>query len=98
MNIFKRFKICIILAYRFIHVFSQIIYGVWHVSKLSDPIISIFGSAKLPQRDLYAHQANQIATWLVENNMSVLTGGGPGIMEAANCGGIISNQKERISS
>jgi len=98
MKLKKRLITCIHLSYSFFRVFLQIIYGVWKVSKLSTPIISIFGSAKVPQGDLYAQQANQIATWLGEKGMSVLTGGGPGIMEAANCGAILSKNKKNIKS
>lgn len=96
--IFQRLYMCSALAYRFFRVFLHIIYGVWRVSKLPQPIISIFGSAKMPQADKYAKEANQIAAWLVEQNISVLTGGGPGIMEAANCGAIHRKEKGEIKS
>lgn len=82
----QRIRMCCSLGLKFMHVFLQLIYGVWRVSKLSHPIVSIFGSAKMAQTDQYAHEANQVAVWLGEEGISVLTGGGPGIMEAANCG------------
>jgi uncharacterized protein (TIGR00730 family) len=88
MNYFKRLKICIRLMYSLTHVFFQIIYGAWRISKLSYPRISIFGSARVTQADKYAKEANQLAEWFVEQEISVLTGGGPGIMEAANCGAV----------
>jgi uncharacterized protein (TIGR00730 family) len=87
--VFKRIWMCCVLAWRFLRVFWQIIYGVWRVSKLPQPIISIFGSSKTLQTDQYAHQANKVAALLVEQGISVLTGGGPGIMEAANCGAVL---------
>src|SRR5438445_5819737 len=96
--IFQRIRMCASLAYKFVHVFSQIIYGVWRVSKLPHPIISIFGSAKITQADKYAQEANQIAVWLVQEGISVLTGGGPGIMEAANCGAIKPTRKGDVKS
>jgi len=71
---------------------------VWRVSKLPQPIISIFGSAKVTQVDKYAQEANQIAVWLGEEGISVLTGGGPGIMEAANCGAIKPSRKGDVRS
>ncbi len=98
MKLLKRFMMCGSLAFKFFHVFAQLIYGVWRISKLSHPIVSIFGSAKMLQKDTYAHEANQIASWLVEKEISVLTGGGPGIMEAANCGAIASRHKKEVHS
>jgi len=95
---FQRIYMCCSLAYKFFHVFLQIIYGVWRVSKLPHPIISIFGSAKMPQADKYAKEANQIAALLVEQGISVLTGGGPGIMEAANCGVMHSKKRGEVKS
>ena len=91
--VIKRLRVCFSLAYNLLRVFLQIIYGVWRVSKLTHPIITIFGSAKVPQQDRYAKEANQIAALLVEQGISVLTGGGPGIMEAANCGAIFDTKK-----
>lgn len=98
MNFFNRVMMCISLSYKLFHVCMQIIYGAWKISKLSHPIISIFGSAKMPQRDKYAREANQIAKWLVEKEMSVLTGGGPGIMEAASHGATQLKHKGEIHS
>lgn len=85
----KRICTSCALAWKLLRVFFQIICGVWRVSKLPHPIISIFGSSKVTQADKYAQQANQIAAWLVQEGVSVLTGGGPGIMEAANCGAVL---------
>ncbi len=88
---FQRIGLCLKLWLKLTRVFFQLIYGAWRVSTLPQPIVSIFGGARLPQHDIYAKQADQIGRWLVENNISVLTGGGPGIMEAANCGAIKTN-------
>ena len=85
------------LSWKFLKVFFHIIYGAWRISKLQPPVISIFGSSKLPQADLYAHEANKIATQLTEAGISVLTGGGPGIMEAANCG-VIHSKNRKVKS
>jgi len=95
---FQRIGQCISLSWKFLRVFSQIIYGVWRVSKLPQPIISIFGSSKLPQSDRYSYEANQIAAWLAEQKISVITGGGPGIMEAANCGAFRTKRSGTVKS
>lgn len=96
--LFKRIRMSCALSWKFLRVFYQIIYGAWRVSKLQQPIISIFGSSKLPQADQYSYQANQIATWLGEQGISVITGGGPGIMEAANCGVFRTKRKKKVKS
>jgi uncharacterized protein (TIGR00730 family) len=70
----------------------QLLYGMWRVSGIPQPVISIFGGSRFKQNDYYAHQANILAQRFVDNNISVLTGGGPGIMEAANCGAIYSKR------
>jgi len=48
--------------------------------------ISIFGSARTEPDDKYYKVAEKTAALLVGNGMGVITGGGPGIMEAANKG------------
>ena len=58
------------------------------MSKLQKPFVSIFGGARLSQESPYAMKANELARRLVEHNVSVLTGGGPGVMRAANCGAV----------
>lgn len=83
---FKRIRMTFVLGWHLLRVFIQIIDGVWRISKLSHPRITIFGSSKIMSSDKYAQEAQQVATWLVESGMSVLTGGGPGIMAAANLG------------
>ena len=98
MNFFTRLAKCIVFSYKLSRVFIQLVYGVWRISKLSHPIISIFGSAKTPQKDKYATEANMLAEWFVQKEISVLTGGGPGIMEAANCGAIRSVHKGEVHS
>lgn len=66
--------------------FFRLIGGVWKLSKLNPPVVSIFGGAKLGQDHPYAVKARLLAEKLIEHDISVITGGGPGIMEAANCG------------
>lgn len=70
---------------KLIHVFGQMIYGVWRISKIQQPIVTIFGGARFPAGDFYFKQAHQVAQQLINENISVLTGGGPGIMQAASC-------------
>lgn len=48
--------------------------------------VTIFGSARLPQDHKYCKMAHRLGGLLAENRHTVITGGGPGIMEAANHG------------
>jgi len=58
------------------------------VALLNDlgPNVSIFGSARVKQSDVLATQAYQLAKSLSDSGFNVLTGAGPGIMQAANKG------------
>ncbi len=53
---------------------------------LNNPCISIFGSARTPNTHDNYKLASEIANRIVDLGFGVITGGGPGIMEAANKG------------
>jgi hypothetical protein len=48
------------------------------------PCVSVFGSARFEEAHLYYALARQMGTCLSEMGFTVMTGGGPGLMEAAN--------------
>ena len=50
------------------------------------PGVTIFGSARTPAKDPYYQATLTLAEGLAKHNLAVITGGGPGIMEAANRG------------
>jgi len=50
------------------------------------PTVTIFGSARTKESDTYYKQAKKLASLLAARGYNIMTGGGPGIMEAANRG------------
>jgi uncharacterized protein (TIGR00730 family) len=50
------------------------------------PAVTVFGSARMSPRNPYYQAAVEVAKGLAKHNLAVITGGGPGIMEAANRG------------
>ncbi|MFC1841895.1 TIGR00730 family Rossman fold protein [Candidatus Dependentiae bacterium] len=78
-------------------VVFQIMYGSWKLSYISQPRITIFGGSRLGQKTKFAQQAFDLAQKFVKKGISVLTGGGSGVMHAANCGAI-SKEKGNIKS
>lgn len=55
------------------------------------PCVSIFGSARTKPTNKYYKYATQIAKKLTEKGYGIITGGGPGIMEAANKGAFLGD-------
>lgn len=83
--------------WRFLWILSQLLYGVWRVSKLQTPLVTIFGGSRILGTDFYFQKAHEIGKRLAGLHISVLTGGGPGIMAAASCGAVMSPEsKTRI--
>jgi uncharacterized protein (TIGR00730 family) len=50
------------------------------------PAVSIFGGARVPREHPYYADAQRVAAALAKAGYSIITGGGPGLMEAANQG------------
>nr|WP_246164144.1 TIGR00730 family Rossman fold protein [Xanthovirga aplysinae] len=66
-------------------VMSEFVEGFEKLAKIG-PCVSIFGSARTKPDHPYYKMAEEIAARLVRQGYGVITGGGPGIMEAANKG------------
>ncbi len=66
-------------------VMSEFVVGYEKLAKIG-PCVSIFGSARTPRDHEYYQTAEEIAAKLVRHGYGVITGGGPGIMEAGNKG------------
>ncbi|MCP3923587.1 MAG: TIGR00730 family Rossman fold protein [Desulfobacterales bacterium] len=72
-------------SWRIFKIIGEFVDGVESLHDLG-PAVSIFGSARTKESSPYYKQAEEIAKLLVEKKFAVITGGGPGIMEAANKG------------
>ncbi|WP_373331482.1 LOG family protein [Salmonirosea aquatica] len=66
-------------------VMAEFVEGFDKLAKIG-PCVSIFGSARTTDDNPYFKVAEEIAAKLVRHGYGVITGGGPGIMEAANKG------------
>lgn len=66
-------------------VMAEFVEGFEKLSKIG-PCVSIFGSARTQPDNPYYQMSVEIAAKLVRHGYGVITGGGPGIMEAANKG------------
>lgn len=53
---------------------------------VTGPAVTVFGSARFPEDSRYYQLAREVGRRLAEAGYAVITGGGPGIMEAANRG------------
>lgn len=71
--------------WRIMRIQSEVFEGFDALSDVG-PAISMFGSARTKPEDKYYKMATEIAGELVRRDFAVITGGGPGIMEAANKG------------
>jgi len=66
-------------------VMSEFVEGFDKLAKIG-PCVTIFGSARVKSSHPYYKMADEIAYQLVQHGYGVVTGGGPGIMEAGNRG------------
>jgi predicted Rossmann-fold nucleotide-binding protein len=64
-------------------VMSEMVEGFQKLTKIG-PCVSIFGSARTPEDNKYYKLTEEIAYLLTKSGFGIITGGGHGIMEAAN--------------
>ncbi len=72
-------------SWRVLRITSEFVSGFDHLADVY-PAVSIFGSARTPLADRYYEAAVRTAELLGRAGFAIITGGGPGIMEAANKG------------
>lgn len=72
-------------VWRVFRIMAEFVEGYSMMSRQKN-LVSVFGSARLQPDNPYYQLAVQVSKELVKQGFNVLTGGGPGIMEAANKG------------
>jgi uncharacterized protein (TIGR00730 family) len=72
-------------TWRIFRIMAEFVEGFEVMSQVGTAV-SIFGSARTPPHDPYYKAAEATARLLAKHKLGVITGGGPGIMEAANKG------------
>ena len=72
-------------SWRMFRIMAEFVEGIETLSKIGNAV-TFFGSARVKPDDIYYQKTESLAKLLVQNGFSVITGGGPGIMEAANKG------------
>ena len=71
--------------WRVFRIMAEFVEGFDALASIG-PAVTIFGSARTPRTDPYYKKARLLAAMLARKKIAVITGGGPGIMEAANSG------------
>ncbi len=79
-------------SWRMFRIMAEFVDGFESLSKYH-PAVSIFGSTRVKPGDEIYTKAEQIGKLLAEDGFSVITGGGPGAMEAANKGAFSAGGK-----
>lgn len=72
-------------SWRVFRIISEFVDGFETMTNLG-PSVSIFGSARLPPDSIYYNLAIDVAKHVSQKGFAIITGGGPGLMEAANKG------------
>ncbi len=75
----------VIEAWRVLRIQSELVQGIEKLAKLGSAV-SIYGSARLGSDNEYYQHTQELAGLLADRGLAIISGGGPGIMEAANRG------------
>lgn len=72
-------------SWQIFKIMSEFVQGFERLAKIG-PCVSVFGSARSKPSEKHYKYAEEIAYLLTKKGFGIITGGGPGIMEAANKG------------
>jgi hypothetical protein len=76
-------------------ILADFIKGFDELGELG-PTVTIFGSARVDQNNAYYKETEKLSSMLAQRGFNIMTGGGPGIMEAANKGAKEVSEVESI--
>lgn len=79
-------------SWRMFRIIGELVEGFDNLADV-EPAVSIYGSAQIKAHDKLYAQTEEIARRLGELGFSIITGGGPGVMEAANKGALEAGVK-----
>ena len=82
-------------TWRIFRIIAEFVEGIERMTKLG-PSVTMFGSARVKKDTPYYNMARETARLLAAQNFNIITGGGPGIMEAANRGAMDSRNKASV--
>lgn len=71
--------------WRVFRIMSEFVSSIEVLSQ-TGPAVTVFGSARMSPKEPYYEAAVELGRGFAKHNLAVITGGGPGIMEAANKG------------
>jgi len=72
-------------AWRLLRILAEFVEGFDNMAHVS-PAVTFFGSSRVKEGDWAYDTARELASKLAQRKCAVITGGGPGVMEAANRG------------
>ena len=75
--------------WRILRIMSEFVESFETLSQIG-PGVTVFGSARVPRTNPYYRATVELTKALAKNNLAIITGGGPGLMEAANKGAALA--------
>lgn len=78
-------------SWRMFRIMAEFVEGFDTLSGIKIPAVTIYGSARTPEDHPDYQKARELARRLAECGYGIATGGGPGVMEAANRGAFEAN-------
>ena len=77
-------------TWRLFRIMAEFVEGFETLSRIG-PCVTIFGSARTPADHKYYQMTVEVARLAAKQGYGIITGGGPGVMEAANKGATMEN-------